>query len=339
MIGRIDNSARWYIDFLNSIPLAVYRTTIEGKIEYCNRSFARMFGFESIGELIGYPVINLYRNKKDRGILIHSIMQRGRVIDLPISFLRHDQSMMWCAVTAQAVLDDDGMVVHIDGLLRNITDEIQEKSEMPSLDSEVSGNSDIIFVFDLHGEIIDANEPCLQMLGGESDQLKGRPLIDFLVPSHREFFLLFLSDILKFGSEQVILDFQDKEGKTRHLDCLALLVKKENRAHHIKAIAQDITERMTRQKEKAQKEKLQGVLEMAGGVAHRLNQPLTILNNLIDDLAAEVTSGSPGHNMVMMMQQQLTKMNDITRKISNVKKYAAMDYVAGIKIVDIDKAS
>lgn len=339
MKGLFDNSARWYVDFLNSVPLAVFRTTIEGKIIFCNRTFARMFGFDTIGELIGFPVINLYRNKKDRGLLIHSIMQRGRVIDLPISFIKQDHTPVWCSVTARAVLDEDGIVEHLDGILRDITDEIEEKGEMPSLDSAVSVNNDIIIVFDLHGDIIDVNETCLRMLNRDSSELRGKPLTDFLIPAHREFFLLFLSDILKFGSEQVVLAFQDNQGKPRHLDCLALLVKNENRAQHIKTIAQDVTERMARQKDKAQREKLQGVLEMAGGVAHRLNQPLTILNNLIDDLIGEVPVGKPGHEKVRMMQQQLSKMNEITRKIGNVKKYAAMDYVAGIKIVDIDKAS
>jgi hypothetical protein len=32
-------------------------------------------------------------------------------------------------------------------------------------------------------------------------------------------------------------------------------------------------------------------------------------------------------------------MNDITDKLGRIKKYEAMDYVAGIKIVDIEKAS
>ena len=339
MKGRIDNSARWYVDFLNSVPLAVFRTTIEGKIIFCNRAFARMFGFDTVAELIGFPEIKLYRNKKDRGILIHTIMQRGRVIDLPISFLKTNQTPLWCAVTARAVLDDDGIAVHLDGILRDITDEIEETGEIPSLDSAVSAKNDIVIVFDLQGGIIDANETCLKMLGYSGEELRGKPLIDFLIPAHRDFFLLFLSDILKFGSEQVILTFQDNAGNHRHLDCLALLVRQENRAHHIKGIAQDITERMARQKERAQHQKLKGVLEMAGGVAHRLNQPLTILNNLIDDLIAEVAPGSPGYDKAVMMQQQLNKMNDITKKISNVKKYAAMDYVAGIKIVDIDRAS
>ena len=41
-------------------------------------------------------------------------------------------------------------------------------------------------------------------------------------------------------------------------------------------------------RERPTKEKLQGVLEMAGGVAHRLNQPLTIVNNLLDEVLSDM---------------------------------------------------
>jgi hypothetical protein len=32
-------------------------------------------------------------------------------------------------------------------------------------------------------------------------------------------------------------------------------------------------------------------------------------------------------------------MNDITDKLGRIRKYESMDYVAGIKIVDIEKSS
>ncbi len=339
MKGVIDSSTRWYIDFLNSLPIAVYRTTIEGKIVFCNRAYARIFGFDNIGELIGYPVINLYRNKKDRGILVNTIMQRGRVTDLPVAFVKRDRIPIWCAVTARAVLDDDGIVVHLDGMMRDITGEIEEKGETPSLDGVFRAGNDIIFIFDLHGNILDVNAAGTELLGYAADDLRNRSMTDLLIPRHRELFLLFFSDILKFGSEQVVLSLVDKDGKMHHLDCHALLVKKENRAQHIKGIAQDITDRMKQQKARANNEKLQGVLEMAGGVAHRLNQPLTIVNNLLDEVISDIRPDDVNYEKIMTVQNQIIKMNEITQKIGNVRKYAAMDYVAGVKIVDIDKTS
>jgi hypothetical protein len=32
-------------------------------------------------------------------------------------------------------------------------------------------------------------------------------------------------------------------------------------------------------------------------------------------------------------------MNDIAKKIASIRQYVAMDYVAGVKIVDIEKAA
>jgi PAS domain S-box-containing protein len=335
---NIDSSARRYVEFINNIPLAVFRTTIEGKIVYCNRAFAKLFGFDNPGELIGYPVINLYRNKKDRGVLVHSIMQRGRINDLPVAFLRQDATPIWCAVTAKAVLDDDGMVIHLDGVMRDITAEIEEKGQSPRLDGFVSTKDDIIIIFDLQGNIIDINDVGTGLLGHAVEAVRGKSLTEFLAPQHHELFLLYLSDILKFGSEQLVLSLMDGAGREHQIDCHAILVKKDNRVHHIKGIAQDITRKMQRQKAQSDNEKLQGVLEMAGGVAHRLNQPLTILNNTINDILFDAQPKDPMYEKLILLQHQIAKMNEITKKIGNVRKYAAMDYVAGIKIVDIDKA-
>ena len=334
-----DRSARRYIAFINSIPLAIYRTTIEGNIVFCNGGFAQIFGFDSPDELIGTPAINLYRNKKDRGILVDAIMQRGRVSDLPLSFLKRNGSPIWCAVTARAVLDDDGIVVHLDGVLKDITDEIEEIYEAPKLHEIAGDPRDIILLIDLQGNLIDISAAGAGMLGFSGDGAAGKSLTDFIVPKHRMLFLLFLSDLLKFGSGEIILALLDSSGREHYLECHAVLVKKDGKAHHIKSIARDITEKIRRQKDRVNTDKFKGVLEMAGGVAHRLNQPLTIVNNLISDLINDFQPHDPLLQKIMTINDQIQKMNEITEKIGNIKKYEAMEYVAGIKIVDIDKAS
>ena len=333
------SSARRYIAFINSIPLAIYRTTIEGNIVFCNGGFAQTFGFDSPDELIGTPAINLYRNKKDRGILVDAIMQRGRVSDLPISFLKRNGTPIWCAVTARAVLDDDGIVVHLDGVLKDITDEIEEKYEAPKLDGIEGDSRDIIILIDLQGNLIDITDAGAEVLGLSVSASVGQLLSDFIIPKHRKLFLLFLSDLLKFGLGEIILALIDSSGVEHYLECHAVLVKKDGKAHHIKSIARDITEKIKKQKNRTNRDKFKGVLEMAGGVAHRLNQPLTIVNNLINDLINDFRPDDPLLQKIMTINNQIQKMNEITEKIGNIKKYEAMEYVAGIKIVDIDKAS
>jgi hypothetical protein len=172
-------------------------------------------------ELIGSPEVDLYRNKKDRGHLVERLLLQERLVDLPIEFRRRDGTVFSCAATVQAVSDDDGMVVHVDGLLR------------------------------------------------------------------------------------------DAAGSSRTGPPAAALPD----------------------------ERLQGVLEMAGGVVHLLNQPLTILNNLLNELMVDVRINPPGFEKLVRIQKQLSRVIEITRQVASIRTYASVEYVAGVKIVDIEKAS
>ena len=214
----IDKSPRWHADFLDSFPVGIYRTTLEGRIIFVNKAFASIFGFDSAGDLISYPEVNLYHVRQDRGVLIKAVLDQGYVEELYIPFKKNDGTPIWCAVTARAVFDDDGIVVFLDGLMRDITEEIDNK-------------------------------------------------------------------------------------------------------------------------ERSTKEKFKGVLEMAGGVAHSLNQPLTIINNLLSEVLSDLHPDDHNQQKIVKVHDQIQKLNAIVKKIGGIKKYRAMDYVAGIKIVDIDKAS
>jgi PAS domain S-box-containing protein len=339
LIHTSNISARHFAEFFDSIPAAVFRTTVEGKIVYCNRTFAHTFGFDSAIDLIDYPVIKLYQNKKDRGVLVHSIMQRGRLTDLPIAFKKKDGTPIWCAITARAVLDDDGMIINLDGTLKDITEEIDTQRASPSLDGISDELNDIVILFDLQGELIDINKNGADLFRLPKEQLVGKPLTDFFVSSDRDLFLVFLSDILKIGRNEAILSILDSDSKVHHMECHAALVKTDGRAHHIECHAKDVTQIVDRKKERSEDDKFRGVLEMAGGVAHSMSQPLTIINNLLNEILSELARDGEVYQKIMKVHQQIKKMNGITKKIANIKKYEAMDYVAGVKIVDIDKAS
>ena len=339
LIDAGDYSARRYAEFIDSLPAALFRSTIEGKIIYCNHAYADLFGFDSALDLIDYPVIELYQNKKDRGAIIHTIMQSGRVIDLPVALKRKNGTPIWCALTAKAVLDDDGIIVHLDGILKEITGEIDSGRSATEIGEPAQNLEQVVILFDLRGELININPAGANLLGAPKEQLVGKSLSDFLAPGDRDLFLIFLADTFKIGRNDAILSILDANSKIHYLKCQAFLVKNNGRVQHIKCIARDVTRMMIKQKERAANEKFQGVLEMAGGVAHHLNQPLTIINNLINEILLELQQDSKMYAKIVTVHNQIKKMNDITDKLSRIKKYEAMDYVAGIKIVDIEKAS
>lgn len=107
-----------HFEFVDEFPAALYRSTLEGTLLYCNRRYAEILGHGSPVELIGSAEAELYRNKTDRGRLLERLQQHRVVVDLPVTFRRRDGSDLVCAVTARGTCDDDGVMVHVDGMLR-----------------------------------------------------------------------------------------------------------------------------------------------------------------------------------------------------------------------------
>lgn len=330
---------RDFEEFVHSLPVAVFRETPDGRLVYCNNALAEMLGFDSCAELIDHPTSSFYRNAEDRDLMLSAVMKSGRVVDAPLSLKRRDGRPLWCRLTAKAFVDEEGVLVHLDGVLRDATREIEKRGTRPTLENMANVLSDFIVLISTDGEIADINKAGSELLGFRSDELIGRSIGDFVVPRLRDLFSTFLSIVLKTGKEEGILTIMDRNGDERHLEFHAFVDERESNLGHIHLVARNVTERIKYHKEQLSKEKFIGVLEMAGGVAHKLNQPLMIMRNTVNEMLSVISSRDPNYKRVLKIHHQVERISEIAKKIGNIKKYEPMDYVAGIRIVDIDKTS
>lgn len=88
-----------------------------------------------------------------------------------------------------------------------------------------------------------------------------------------------------------------------------------------------------------EKSKLEAVMELAGAACHELNQPLQAMLGYAALLAEDVPQNSNLGNNLEIIIEQVDKMNVILTKIRNITKYETLEYVNGVKIVDIEKSS
>ncbi len=103
----------------------------------------------------------------------------------------------------------------------------------------------------------------------------------------------------------------------------------------------NISQRKAAEEEKFERERLQGVLEMAGAVCHEINQPLQAILGysellLINSKADEQESEEYNINSI---KNQATRLGRITKKLSNITHYHTVEYPGNTKIVDIWRAS
>jgi signal transduction histidine kinase len=120
----------------------------------------------------------------------------------------------------------------------------------------------------------------------------------------------------------------------------ASLVTHEGSPHHIKAAARDVTEQLSKHRRALHRQKLQGVLEMAGGVAHRMSQPLTIITNIVREMH-DSFDGSQDHgkDRLNRLSGQVDELNALIRKVKRINSYATTEYVGGQMIVDLDRSA
>jgi len=332
----IDHFTLWAVDFIEHFPQGIYRTTLEGTLLFCNDAFAEMLGFSNPYDLKDFRVINFYVNKKDRGQFVRSIIEQGCVREFPLFLKRRDGQTVRCSTTAKAVPDDDGIVVYFDGFIRE-AGTMSQQEQLPIDLSELAGTMNLML--DLSGHILDINDAGANMLGFPRQDLVGRSLGGYILPHYQDEFDFLLSNILDSEKLEGILAVRDREQEIHQMEFQAHLVKKDGKPHHIVSRARDVTDRISHLKSRLVREKFQGVLEMAGGVAHNMNQPLMIINNLLKDILSECEPDNQSYCKLERINEQIKKLNAIAKKVGAVKRYSVQDYVVGEKIVDIDKIS
>lgn len=98
----------------------------------------------------------------------------------------------------------------------------------------------------------------------------------------------------------------------------------------------NISQRKAVEEEKFEKERLQGVLEMAGAVCHEINQPLQAILGYSELLLynSEQSDEIEEYN-INSIKNQASRLGRITKKLSNITHYRTVDYPGNTKIVDI----
>jgi DNA-binding response OmpR family regulator len=117
------------------------------------------------------------------------------------------------------------------------------------------------------------------------------------------------------------------------------LNKDEIRAPVLERSIRYAIERRRSEEERLQREKLQVVLEMAGAVCHEMNQPIQVISGHSELMLMDMTEDDPLYEKIKTIEEQTTKMGEITRRLTEITRYETEDYVGDTRIIDIEKAS
>jgi diguanylate cyclase (GGDEF)-like protein/PAS domain S-box-containing protein len=138
---KIKESEKKYRELVTNIQIGVLRATPGGTILEANPAVADMFGFRDANKFLELKIADLYNNPNDSGFFMKEIEENGLVQNRDILMKKEDGRTFWASITAIAVRDDLGKIIHFDSVVEDITErkKLQEEVKRLSVTDELSG--------------------------------------------------------------------------------------------------------------------------------------------------------------------------------------------------------
>ncbi len=146
-----------------------------------------------------------------------------------------------------------------------------------------------------------------------------------------------LSKALESGKVQV-LEHQNPFTRNWFLITFTPLKEPDGHCCQTAVLFMDITESKGAEQAKMERERLQGMLEMAGAVSHELSQPLQAMLGWSEIMLARKIP-EPYRKYLLSVTRQVEVVKELISQINNITKYARKDYPGSLSIIDIKKAS
>jgi PAS domain S-box-containing protein len=337
-----------YKTLVENLSAGVYRNTggPHGRFIKANTAIAKIFGYDSVEKFMKISVSDLYMNPEDRKCFIEEVRRNGFVKGKELQLKKKDGTPMWGSCTATIKYDEKGNIRWIDGIIEDISDR-KKAEDMLHQTNEILSNilsASPVGIGLIENDLINwANHEMIKMFGfkNKDDYTKKSIKIIYASESEYERVARIISEKTREGGDIVDIEatFRRNDGDTftGHFklsspDSLNISKKAIFTIH-------DISWRIKSEKEKNQKEKLQGVLEMAGAICHEMNQPIQTISTYAEILLSENEEKTLLHDKIEKITAQIERLKVITKKLSGITRYETLDYLSGIKIIDIDKSS
>jgi two-component system, NtrC family, sensor histidine kinase HydH len=192
----------------------------------------------------------------------------------------------------------------------------------------------IIVVESAGQTILDANPMAARMVGRPAAEMLGKKCSGFIYPDQPDAGVAADPESTCVRSEHILL----KSDGTRipvHKTVTRAII--ENRACAIESFV-DISEHKKTQAVLLERNKMRGVLEMAGAICHEMNQPLQVVSGFCELIRMDLDETSPIYGKFTTIRDQVAEMGRITAKLMGITRYRTKEYLEN-RIIDIDEAS
>src|ERR1700731_4630278 len=195
---RQRDQARAYAESLiNNAPRPVFVSDLEGKILQANDAVSELLGFRP-AELIEQSLSRFISPEETREFpaALREVVAKGVTRDARLNPRSASGEVIPTTLNASALRDPDGRVIGAIGILRDMRELDKARAYAESL---IKNAPDPVFVSDLEGKILQANDAVFALLGFRPDELIEQSLSRIISPVETREFLAALREVVERG--------------------------------------------------------------------------------------------------------------------------------------------
>jgi PAS domain S-box-containing protein len=129
--ARLRSSELRYKRLFDNVLEGVYQSSADGRIISANQALVEMLGFDSEEELATVNVGRmLYADPLERRMMLDRLDREGVLRNAELTLRRRDGALITVLDNCRAVRDEQGVVVHYEGTLTDITDRKKAEQEL-----------------------------------------------------------------------------------------------------------------------------------------------------------------------------------------------------------------
>jgi histidine kinase len=317
----LDESRRQFQTLFEQVPCYISVQDRDFRLVACNKMFERDFG-QKVGEYCYQAYKG--RDSKCPHCAVEKTFQDGRMHSAEEIVIGADGQPHYFLNLTAPITDRQGNIVAVMEMATDVTDLRRLEQELRKSEEKYrlffNNDPNPIFVFDRENfEILDANQRASSQYGYPRQELVGRSFLELTDPADQERVRRFLE-----AGESLLARVHQlkKDGSVVMVNMRAAYGEYLGRQAVIVAAA-DISETLKTEQQLVQAAKMATLGEMSAGVAHELNQPLSVIATAGNLLRKNLTGGrSPDPEVLRQVAEELiAQVERCSRIINHLREF------------------
>ncbi len=200
---ELDKARAYAESLIKNAPDPVFVSDLEGKITLANDAVSQLLGFRP-DEVVEQSLSRFISPEETREFTaaLREVVEKGVTRNVLLNPRSASGEVISTTLNASALRDPDGEVIGAIGILRDMRELDKARAYAESL---IKNAPDPVFVSDLEGKILQANDAVFQLLGFRTDEVVEQSLSQFISAEEAREFTAALREVVEKGVTRNVL--------------------------------------------------------------------------------------------------------------------------------------